>query len=92
MIEFIFDILEAILSIIIEGYNASGKRVPMWIRVIMLLIVLGAYLLFGCGSIYLGYMALLDGEIVAGIIFMAIAIFVIVGGIYETRKMFKNRK
>lgn len=45
-----------------------------------------------CGSIYLGYNAFLDGEIIAGIIFMAIAVLVIVGGIYETRKMFMNKR
>jgi len=92
MVEFILDILEIILSIIIEGHNEAGKPVPMWVRVIMLLIVSGAYLGFGCGSIYLGYNAFLDGEIIAGIIFMAIAVLVIVGGIFETRKMFMNKR
>lgn len=89
--EFIMDILEMIFEIIIEGSNKSGKPVPMIVRVLMLLVVLITYMGLGCGGIYVGYHAVLDGDILMGLLFFGLALIIVISGVYETRKVFKKR-
>lgn len=89
--ELILDILELIFDIIIEGSNESGKPVPMIWRVLMLLVVLVAYIGLSCGCIYIGYHALLSGDAFMALLFFGLAFIIILGGIYETRKVFRKR-
>ena len=90
--ELIFDILEIIFEIIIEGHNKSGKPVPMIWRVLMLLIVLISYVILSCGCIYIGYHAFLSEDILMALLFFGIALILIVSGVYETKKTFHKKK
>lgn len=90
--ELIFDILEIIFDIVIEGHHKAGKPVPMIWRILMLLMILIAYIGLSCGCIYIGYHAFLDGDILMTLLFAGLALILVISGIYETKKAFQRNK
>jgi len=91
MLEFILDI---VFDLIIEGSTMllAEKKVPMVIRVIAFIVVVGLYL-GGAGLlIFVGYSAFIDKDYIASLILLAIVFFILIAGFIQTRKELRKRK
>lgn len=91
MLEFI---AEFIFEIILEGsvMLVSEKKVPMPIRVIAFLIVVGLFLGISGVFVCIGYSAFGEQSYVAASICFAIALFILAVGIYQIKKELRKRK
>lgn len=86
-------ILELIFDIIVEGSIELGseKKVPMPLRILALLVVLILYIGFAGVLFFVGFDAMESGEMGAAILFYAVSIFILIGGGFLVRKMFRAR-
>ena len=89
MLEFILDI---IFDIIVEGSSIliSEVKVPMFIRVIAGIFVIGLYLGVAALLIYIGYSALVDEDYLAAGILLGGALLVLIAGFFQIRKELKT--
>ena len=91
MMEFIF---ELIFEIIVEGSIELGseKKVPMPLRILALLVVLVLYIGFAGAIFFIGYDAMINDQIGVSILLYAVSVFILAGGMYQVRKMFKAHR
>lgn len=86
-------ILELIFDIIIEGSIelGSARKVPMPLRILALLVVLVFFGGLAVILIMVGYDAMVSGQVAVAILLYAVAVLLIGGVVYQTRKMFRAR-
>lgn len=88
MVEFILDI---VFDIILEGsvQLTTAKKVPMLLRILAFLVVLALY--FGVSGFffYIGYN---EAETIGSLLCYGVGVVILIAGIYQTYKMYKQRK
>ena len=91
MMEFIF---ELIFDIIVEGSIELGseKKVPMPLRILALLVVLIIFIGMAGIMLFIGYDAMMNGQVAVSILLYAVSVFILAGGMYQVRKMFKAHR
>ncbi len=86
-------LLELLFDLIVEGSIELGseKTIPMPLRILAAIIVLAVF--FGMGGLfaYMGYEATLGDDKGAAIMFFAVGVFIVFGGIFSIFKMFRKK-
>lgn len=90
MLEFVLDL---VFDIILEGSSVliSKTKIPIFIRVIAFIIIIGLYLAVAGLLIYIGYSAMLDKDYIAMLLLFGGALFVLICGFFQIRKELSKR-
>jgi len=85
--------MELIFEIILEGSLEiwSEKKMPMPIRILAAFILLALYLGFSGFLLFIGYSALMDHNVPAAVIFLAVGFGVLIGVLFLIRTQGKKR-